>query len=178
MEEVPHARFSTTFQPHTLSIRSHHFHIACPSVIQPRHITFYLRGINLPCDSPIHLPNLQQLAIITVLPLNHVSETFATITKYWTCPVLAQLCIYVWTPSRPERLSVILNLASCFRKPLRSLEILAPTTASALHAILHTAPDITSLVISTSLTMALGRGNQLQHSNLQTVGLRIHGPTT
>ena len=86
MEEVPHARFSTTVQPHTLSIRSHHFRIACPSAIQPRHITLYLRGINLPCDSPIHLPNLQQLAIITVLPLNHVNETFATITKYWTCP--------------------------------------------------------------------------------------------
>lgn len=180
MEEVPQTRFSTTFQPHTLSICSHHFHIACPSAIQPRHITLYLLGadINLPRDSPMHLPNLRHLSIITVLPLNRVSETFATITKFWKCPVLTQLCINVWSSRSLECLSVIPNLVSCFRKPLRHLEILAPTTVSTLHAILHTAPDITSLIISTPLTMTLWMGNQLRHSNLQTVGLGIHCPNS
>jgi len=178
-----HTEFPSTFQPHTIEISPRHFYVACTPTHQvaarPRHLSLHLRGphTNLRLNSHIHFQNLQYLALIVPKPLNYVEETFLAITEFWTCPVLTHLCINVWDTTLVCP-SLIPNLVSCLGRTLRHLEILAPTTASSLHSILQACPNITTLVVSAPLSMVLPIGYQLQHTELQTVGLGVYGPNT
>jgi hypothetical protein len=174
---VPQSEFSGSFQLHNLDIALNNSGVAFPSTnhvaVHPRHLSLYLGPFSdhLPLKSPMHFPNLQYLAISIPLGLSYTEETFLTITKSWTCPVLTHLCINGPPPEHP---ALITDLVSRYGETLRYLELMGPSLG--LHSILGACPHLTSLAITEPKDIKRQMEDQLQHSNLQTIGLTIMGP--
>jgi hypothetical protein len=180
---VSQSKLAGSFQLHNLDISLRNFRVACPSTnhvaVHPRHLSLYLGPFSdhLPLKSPMRFPNLQYLAISVPLDLCYTEETLLTITESWTCPVLTHLCINGPTPKHP---SLITNFAFRHGETLQYLELLGPSPS--LPSILRVCPHLTSLAVTSHLTsltitshIKRPMEDQLQHSNVQTIGLAITG---
>jgi hypothetical protein len=175
--EVSQSKFSGSFQLYNLDIALNNSGVAFPSTnhvaIHPRHLSLYVAPFSqhLPLESPMHFPKLQYLAISIPFNLYYAKEAFLTITESWTCPALTHLCINGPTSEHP---TLITNLVLRHGETLQYLELMGPI--SSLHSILRACPHLTSLAITEPKNIKRLMEDQLQHSNLQTIGLTITGP--